>query len=125
MITLLADHEIEGQVDQLWRIVQAEEWSALFAVKVVRFRDVNLAENSSDRIVWRYVQQNQMLLLTANRSMHAEDSLAQTLRSENTPASFPVLTISNADRVRYDRRYRNQCAAAIVEVILDLDNYRG
>lgn len=125
MITLLIDHDIEGQAIQIWRMMQAEGWPELLPAQIVRFRDVNLPENSNDRNVWRYSQQNQMILLTANRSMHEENSLAQTLRSENTSISLPVLTIGNADRIRYDQDYRSRCAAAIVEVILDLDNYRG
>jgi len=30
---------------------------------------------SSDRLVWRYAQDHQMMILTANRNMKGEDSL--------------------------------------------------
>ncbi len=33
--------------------------------------------DASDRLVWRYAQENQMMILTANRNMKGEDSLEQ------------------------------------------------
>ena len=49
--------------------------------------------DASDRLVWRYAQENQMMILTANRNMKGENSLEQVMREENTADSFPVLTI--------------------------------
>lgn len=62
---------------------------------------MGLPEDSSDRIVWRYAQENQMMILTANRNMKGEDSLEQVMREENTESSFPVVTIGNLDRYRF------------------------
>ncbi|NQE37726.1 MULTISPECIES: hypothetical protein [Microcoleus] len=56
--------------------------------------------------------------------MKGEDSLEQVLREENTPDSFPVLTIGNVDRID-DRDYRNRCADRIVEIALDIEQYMG
>ena len=39
------------------------------------FEQVGLAINASDRVVWNFAQTNQMILLTANRSMKGIDSL--------------------------------------------------
>ncbi|MEH2083983.1 MAG: hypothetical protein V7K89_29645 [Nostoc sp.] len=58
---------------------------------------MDLSINSDDRVVWRLAQENQMILLTANRSMKGKDSLEQVIREENTLASLPVITIGNAD----------------------------
>ncbi len=80
--------------------------------------------DSNDRAVWCYAQANQMMILTANRNMKGEDSLEQVMREENTPTSFPVITIGNLDRIdEYD--YREQCVDRIVEIIIDIDNYLG
>ncbi|WP_333275815.1 MULTISPECIES: hypothetical protein [unclassified Microcoleus] len=56
--------------------------------------------------------------------MKGEDSLEQVIREENTPDSFPVLTIGNIARLD-DRNYRNRCADRIVEVVLDIEQYMG
>jgi predicted nuclease of predicted toxin-antitoxin system len=38
--------------------------------------------HASDRLVWRYAQENQMMILTANRNMKGEDSLEQVMREK-------------------------------------------
>ena len=65
-----------------------------------------------------------MLLLTANRRMQGAHTLEHTIREENTPTSFPVLTIGNADRM-LEKTYRERCAIRLVEIGLDLENYLG
>jgi len=75
--------------------------------------------------VWRLAQKNQMILLTANRSMKGKDSLEQVMREENTSESLPVITISNADRLLNESEYRNRCVEKLIEIALDVDNYRG
>jgi hypothetical protein len=58
-----------------------------------------------------------MLLLTANRRMQGEQTLEHTIREENTPTSFPVLTIGNADRM-LEKAYRERCAIRLIEIVL-------
>ena len=65
-----------------------------------------------------------MILLTNNRNMAGVDSLAQTIREENTVVSLPVLTIGDFDRI-IERTYRENCAARLLEVVVYLDNYLG
>lgn len=65
-----------------------------------------------------------MILLTANRSMKGRDSLEQTIREENLPTSLPVITIRNIDRLS-ESQYREDCAVRLVEIVLDIDNYKG
>lgn len=88
------------------------------------FYEAKLADNSSDRIVWRFAQENQMILLTANRRMKGVDNLEQTIREENNSTSLPVLTIGSLNRFS-DREYREQCAVRLIEILLDIENYRG
>lgn len=124
MITILVDHDIEGQAMALWGTLAAESWLELFPLKLATFEDVELPIDSSDRTVWRFAQAREMILLTNNRNMKGEDSLEQTLREENTITSLPVLTIGNTERLQ-EKTYRKQCAIRLVEIGLDLENYLG
>ncbi len=124
MITLLADHNIEGQAALLWATITTEGWLDIVPMRLVRFEDVGLAHDSTDRSVWRYAQAHGMLLLTANRNMDDEDSLEQTMRDENMPASLPVITISKIDHM-VENSYRVRCATRLAEIVIYLSNYSG
>jgi hypothetical protein len=124
VITLLIDHNIEGQATLLWGALAAEGWLELVSLRLVRFTEMGLPLNSSDRVVWRFAQAQGLLLLTDNRNMKGEDSLEQTLREENTLSSLPILTIGNTDRLD-ERDYREQCTSRLIEIILDLESYLG
>ena len=65
-----------------------------------------------------------MLLLTANRNMQGEESLERTIREDNRPASLPVITIGNADRIA-DAVYQARCATRLAEIVLYLDDHLG
>lgn len=86
---------------------------------------MELPTDSDDRVVWRLAQTNQMILLTANRSMKGKDSLEQVMREESTSASLPVVTISNADRLLNEPEYRSRCVESLIEIVLSIDSYRG
>lgn len=124
MITVLSDHDIEGKVFLLWGSVTASGWLELMPMRFVRFRDVDLPPDSTDRVVWRFAQAQGMILLTNNRNMEGVDSLEQTLREENTTSALPVLTIGNFDRIT-ERAYREDCAARLLEIAVYLDEYLG
>ena len=124
MITILADHDIEGKVFLLWGTVAATGWLETLPLRLVRFRDVGLVPDSTDRTVWRFAQTHGMILLTNNRNMTGNDSLEQTIREENTITSFPVLTFGDFERIT-DRIYREQCATRLIEVMVYLDDYLG
>jgi hypothetical protein len=124
MITLLVDHNMEGQATLLGGTLLTEGWLDLVPIRLVTFAEVGLPFDGSDRSVWRFVQAQRMLLLTDNRSMKGEDSLEQTLREENTPTSLPILTIGSVNRLD-ERTYREECAERLVEIVLDLENYLG
>lgn len=124
MITILVDHNVEGQAMLLWGTLSAEGWPELLPIQFVTFEQVGLPYASSDREIWRFAQERGMILLTANRQMKGEDNLEQTIREKNTTTSFPVLTIGNPNRV-IEKVYRERCAIRIVEIGLDLENYLG
>lgn len=123
-VIILADHNLEGQAILLWGTLATEGWLELLPLQLMTLRDVGLPAASSDREVWRFVQAQQMLLLTGNRRMKGSDSLEQTIREENLATAFPVITIGSAERLD-ERTYREQCASRLVEIILDIETYRG
>jgi hypothetical protein len=124
MLTILVDHNIEGQAMLLWGTLTATGWLELLPLRLVTLAQVGLPYDSSDREMWRFAQENGMVLLTANRRMDGEDSLEQTIREENTATSLPVLTIGNPERM-VERTYRERCAIRLLEVGVDIDNYLG
>jgi hypothetical protein len=91
----LIDRNLEGYAIQLLGTLANQGWLELFSIRFVMFHEVELAINSSDRAVWKFAQESQMILLTANRRMNGTESLEQTIREENTVTSLPVLTIGS------------------------------
>jgi len=124
MMTVLVDHNMEGQAVLLWGTLAAEGWLELVPLQLVTFPEVGLSFESSDRVVWRFAQSQRLLLLTDNRSMKGTDSLEQTIREENTSSALPVLTIGSVGRLD-EREYRERCARRLAEIVLDLEYYLG
>lgn len=123
-MNFLIDHNIEGYAILLLGTLTAAGWLEIVPIEFVMFERVGLAINASDRVVWNFAQTNQMILLTANRSMKGIDSLEQTIQEENTENSLPVITIGNTDRMT-NFEYRERCSIRLVEILLDLDNCMG
>ena len=119
-MNFLIDHNLGGHTEILLGNIASQGWLKLLPIRFVTFKEMSLSIDSSDRIVWRLAQENQMILLTANHSMKGEDSLEQVIREENTVDSFPVITIGDADRFLTDRVYRNRCIDRILEVLHNL-----
>jgi hypothetical protein len=124
-MNFLIDHNLGGHAEILLGNIASQGWLELVSIRFITFKEMKLSIDSSDRIVWRTAQSSQMILLTANRSMKGEDSLEQVLREENTPDSFPVITIGDADRFLADRVYRNRCVDRILEILLDIEDWMG
>lgn len=120
----LIDHNIEGQSLILFGSITSEGWLETLPTRFISFDEVELPITSSDRVVWRFAQENQMILLTANRSMKGEDSLEQVIREECLPTSLPVVTFANVDRI-IEREYREECVDRLIEIALYLENYLG
>ncbi|MEG4866227.1 MULTISPECIES: ACP S-malonyltransferase [unclassified Microcoleus] len=124
-MNFLIDHNLGGHAEILLGNIASQGWLNLLPIRVVTFKQMNLSIDSNDRVVWRLAQANQMILLTANRSMRGEDSLEQVIREENTVDSLPVITIGDADRFLGDRVYRNRCVDRILEILLDIETWMG
>ena len=124
MITILVDHNIEGQAALLWDTITEEGWSEFFSLRFVKFDQVGLSYTSNDREVWLFAQKHKMVMLTANRRMRGKDNLEQVIRDENTEQSLPVFTIGNVKRI-FEKAYRDQCIVRLLEIIEELDNFLG
>jgi predicted nuclease of predicted toxin-antitoxin system len=124
-MNFLIDHNLERYAVILLGKIASDGWLDLIQIRFITFREIELLTDSSDRVVWQTAQDNQMILLTANRNMKGEDSLERTLREDNTSNSLPIVTIGSLDRFRSEPGYRSQCADRIIEILLDLENYRG
>jgi hypothetical protein len=121
----LVDHNLEGHALLLSGNIASLGWLDLLPIRFITFEEIELSVTSDDRIVWRFAQANQMILLTANRSMKGKNSLEQVMREENTSTSLPVVTIGDANRVLTEPDYRNRCVDRLIEIIFDVDDYRG
>jgi hypothetical protein len=115
---------MEGQASLLWGVLAADKWLDLVPLELVTMRQVGLPRESSDRVVWRFAQEHGMLLLTNNRNATGVDSLTATILEEASLSSLPVLTVGDLDRLG-EPRYRRRCAARLLEIVLDLENYLG
>jgi hypothetical protein len=121
----LIDHNLKGHAVIFFGAIARQGWLGIFPIQFVMFTEMGLPIDSDDRVVWRLAQKHQMILLTANRSMKGKDSLEEVMREENTPTSQPVMTISNADRLLKDAEYRERCVERLIEIVLNIDDYKG
>lgn len=124
MTKVLIDYNLSGQARLLLGTLQSLGWVELLELEFLSFEDVGLHESTSDRTIWRFAQANGLILLTGNRNRQGTDSLQQTIEEENYPESLPILTVSRQNALQ-DIAYRRQCAARLIEVVVDLDNFRG
>jgi hypothetical protein len=120
--------QLEDQLALLLRLFQEgwrhDVWEVLHLIPV-SLADLGLPPDASDRDVWEACQHAQVVLLTANRNDDGPDSLEATIQQHNTPASLPVFTLANEQRVLRDRLYAEAVADRLLELLFDIDRYRG
>lgn len=124
-MNFLVDHNLKGHAVLLSGSIVSSGWLDWVPIRFITFNEMSLPIDSDDRVVWRLAQSNQMILLTANRSMKGENSLEQVMREEITSTSLPVITIGDADRLLNDSEYRQRCAIRLVEIVIDINTYMG
>lgn len=71
----LVDHNLEGHALLLSGNIANLGWLDLLEIRFITFEEIGLSVASDDRVVWRFAQTNNMILLTANRSMKGKNSL--------------------------------------------------
>ncbi len=103
---------------------RGELWNFLNLV-ILTFDDLSLAADASDRLLWQTCQAKGAVLITANRNADGPDSLERTMQGLNTPASLPIVTLANVERIRRDGQYAEQVADQLLDLLFDIDNLRG
>jgi hypothetical protein len=125
---ILADVNIQGQMDALVVVIQAEPWKLFWdylSVKYLHFSDIALLPSSPDSVVWQTCQDGELVLITDNRNQHGTDSLETTIRSRSTSTSLPVFTISDTPRLRTSRDYADRVIETLLDSLLRIDDLRG
>jgi hypothetical protein len=128
MPAIMADHDIEGQVRALLRLLTSAAWYEVWhglAMRVESFASLGLPENTPDAALWQFCQTRQIILITGNRNKAGTDALEAVIEQNNTPTSLPVLTIGSPPRVLSSREYAERVATRLLEVLLDVEQYRG
>jgi hypothetical protein len=128
MLAIMADHDIEGQVQLVLHLLMSPEWHALWtelAVRVESFASADLSINTPDAALWQFCQRQQIILITGNRNEDGPESLEAVLQGSNTPASLPVFTISEPQRMLSSRAYTHRVVERLMEYLIDVDNLRG
>lgn len=128
MPAIMADHDIEGQMHVLLRLLISVEWHTLWtelAVCVESFASLGVPTNTPDASLWQLCQTRQIILITGNRNEEGPASLEATIQASNTLTSLPVLTISEPQRILSSRAYAHHVVERLVEYLIDVENLRG
>jgi hypothetical protein len=84
MPAIMADHDIEGQMQVLLHLLPSREWRALWtelAIPVESFVILSISPDISDAALWQFCQTHQIILLTANRNREGSESLEAIIRA--------------------------------------------
>ncbi|HVA49115.1 MAG TPA: hypothetical protein VNH11_22320 [Pirellulales bacterium] len=95
------------------------------SIQYAAFGDVGLDPAAKDDVVWQFGQDQEYVLITSNRNRSGDDSLEATLRQCVTMQSLPVLTISDPERFHRDRAYVENVIESLLDILLDINAYRG
>ncbi|MDH3601557.1 MAG: hypothetical protein OEU26_18245 [Candidatus Tectomicrobia bacterium] len=82
MPAIMADHDIEGQMQVLLRLLNSPEWRELWselAIQVESFMSLGLPTNTPDVELWQVCQAQEIVLITGNRNQEDPASLEATL----------------------------------------------
>jgi hypothetical protein len=125
---ILADVNIEGHVDLLVTLMQAEPWRLFWdhlQLRYVHFTDLGLTPDALDSPVWDTCQNGELILVTDNRNRKGSDSLEATIQAHNTPTSLPVFTIANVPHLRASRGYADRVIDKLLDSLMRIETLRG
>lgn len=128
MPTILADVNILGQVQHVARLIEASSWRDLWdglSMRLLAFEDIGLSPEASDAEVWRRCQEQQIVLITANRNADGPDSLQAIIEKYNTADSLPVLTLGKSQEVMRNREYAEAVVERLLDIMMRLEELRG
>ena len=125
---ILADINIQGHVDLLVTVMQAEPWKLFWdflQLQYFHFSDVGLVPDTVDSLVWEVCQKQELVLITDNRNKNDPNSLEATIQAHNTPTSLPVFTIANVPHLRASRAYADRIIDKLLDALLRIETLRG
>jgi hypothetical protein len=125
---ILADNDVEGFVIGILSIWLSESWREIWnglGLSVRTIPELGLPRESSDAVIWRTCQLEELVLVTGNRNQDEADSLETVMRAENQADSLPILTLANLGRLARDRAYAELVAARLLEYLVRIDEFRG
>jgi hypothetical protein len=128
VFTILLDEQLTGYAGYFQSLAESDTWRSiarLLDVRFVSFPDSGLATGSSDCDVWQSCQDRGFYLLTDNRNRRGADSLEETIRRRNMPASLPVFTISDRARFANERSYAERVIESLFDRLMQADNLLG
>jgi hypothetical protein len=120
---LLADVNVQGHLPYLGRLLDALGLSRIIMalnLRLVTFRDLQLAPDLDDRVLWEHCQHDGWVLLTENRNHDGPNSLQATLTDSWQRGCLPVLTLSDKRRFEYDRLYADRVATDVAELLFGI-----
>jgi hypothetical protein len=124
---ILADNDVTGAVAVLRRTLESGEWAEYAAqldLRFLRFADLGLLRNASDRSVWQACQAAGAVLITANRT-GGDDSLERTLDELSGPDTLPVITLADPQRIFRDPSYAADSALQLLDYLERIHSLRG
>jgi len=120
---LLADVNVQGHLPYLRHLLEALDlWPIIEALslRLVTFRDLQLARNYDDRSLWGRCQHDGWVLFTENRNHDGPDSLQATLTDSWQVGCLPVLTLSDEGRFEHDRPYADRVATDVADLLFGI-----
>jgi hypothetical protein len=124
----MADNDIGGHLVRLLGILNSDAWAQAWRdlnLLVHDFKSLGLEPNAPDAAVWDACQAHEVVLVTANRNDDGPNSLEATIRARNEAHSLPVVTLADPDRVLQSPSYAERAAVRFLEILMDIDRYRG
>jgi hypothetical protein len=128
MLRIVSDNDVRGLVQRLVDICQTPVWAEFWRdleCTLYSFEEFQLPSNAAEAKVWKVCQDNQLVLITANRNEDDPESLGTTIRQRNRPECLPVLTLADPLRVAHDRQYAEAVVERLLDILGNIDVYRG
>jgi hypothetical protein len=125
---LLADVNAEGHFHVLLAVCRSAAWRSVWeglSLATYEFPDLGLDRRTPDLDVWKLCQDQQLVLVTGNRNAAGTTSLDTAIRTHSVSSSLPVITIADMKRLMKDRVYCDRSVERLLDILMDIDRYRG
>lgn len=124
MIPILIDINAVGDAGRIWALLGKYGWLKVWPIEMVRFAEVGLSDDASDREVWQVMQEHRLVLLTLNRNASGPDSLQRVMDESNTLTSMPIATISRPDLLG-SSEFLLRCGIELIDIATDIKRHLG